>query len=106
MGGHVHVLHAALQTRLNGVWIPPKDPHHHSPTQARKDGPRIALYPFPHLPAWSKATFTLFYHRNLGQRQNDACKDVDDDLLIDATLDASPKHQVAPSQTRKKGVHR
>lgn len=37
----VHVVHATLQTRLNGIGVPPEDIHDECPTTAGKDRPCV-----------------------------------------------------------------
>lgn len=92
---YAHVLHTAPQTRLDGVWIPSKYPHHHCPAQTRKDGPGIPRHLFPQLFSHAQPTLTFPLHRQLGQRKRYSGEDVDDYLLVDATLYTTAKDEVA-----------
>ena len=96
----IHVLHTASQTRLNRIRVPSISPHDDSPAQTGKDRPRVPR----HLRAHNLAHATYFLHRHLCQSQHRACKHVDDDLLVNATLNAATENSIAAYQPGKESV--
>lgn len=82
--------------------MPPVGPHDDTPTQAGKDRPRV---PHDFCP-YNLAHAPLFLDRQLGQSEGRSCKHVNDDLLIDATLNATTENSIATDESRKKRVRR
>lgn len=99
--------------------MPPKDIHHHGPTQARKNRPPIPDHCPPQLPipkqlkpssrplnTTTRATSpnVSLLHRQLGERQTHARKDVDDNLLRNRVVYRAAKHGVSAQQASEEGV--
>lgn len=82
--------------------MPPVGPHDYTPTQASEDWPRVPC----HLRPQNLAHAPLFLHRQLGQSKHRSCKHINDDLLIDAALNAAAENSIAADESGKERVHR
>lgn len=82
--------------------MPPVGPHDDAPAKASKDRPRVPRHLRPH----NLAHAPLFLHRQLGQSKHRSCKHINDDLLIDAALNATAKNDIATEEPGKECVHR
>ena len=105
----LHILHTTPQTRLQRLGMPPEQIHHQRPTQARKHRPRPLRNRTPLVPHQAKATAARRgrvpgLDTQLGQGEDDAGEDVDDDLLVDGALDAAAEDGPAAEQAGEEGV--
>lgn len=57
---HIDVIHTTPEPALHRVGIPPKEPHHATPTQRREDRPRIVPYPFRERGGFDEASRRLY----------------------------------------------
>ncbi len=104
--GHVHVLHTASQTRLNGSRIPPEDPHHRCPAQTCKDRPCIGLHLFSQLSSHSRSSLTSPLYSQLCKCKHDSGEDVYDNLLVDTALYATAEDCITAYQAGEEGIKR
>lgn len=106
----INVVHTTPQTGLQILRVVLEQPHHHSPTNTRKNRPSIVTHlarkRFPRHDRQRKRT--ALPHRQLGQCQHHARKDINDNLLIDARdlarAGTPAKNQVAAQQARDERV--
>lgn len=80
--------------------MPPIRPHDNPPAQTGKNRPRVPR----HVCAHNLTHTPHFLHGHLRQSEHRARKDVDDDLLVDAALDAATEDGVAAYESRQEGV--
>jgi hypothetical protein len=102
----IDIRHTALEARLDGLWIPPKDPHDGAPAHGRKHGPRILAECIRELCTTHNAHGGL--DGEFCKREHHARKDVDDDLLVYrgdlAATRTAAEDDVAPEETGEEGV--
>ena len=117
----VHISHRAPQARLQRLRIPPEQPHHARPTQARKHRPAIPLNSLQLILAQSKHALPTMLpirtphkrirprrlHRQLRQRQHHPRKHINANLLIHTTRRPPPvpKNPVPAKQASQERVH-
>lgn len=98
IGGSIQILHARPERWLNRLRMPPKQIHHQRPTKRRKDWPSTTRRLIIRIRHQSTAD------RQLCQSERDTGKHVNDDLLVDAALFATPKHEVSAQQSSDEGI--
>lgn len=109
----LHVMHAAPQTRLHCLRMPPEDVHHSRPTQTRKCRPGIAYnllsellicYQTQTTPTTWDGPYTSRLDHQLRQCKTYSCKDVYDDLLSHRIVNVSAKNDISTQETSEKGI--
>ena len=106
MSSNLHILHTSLQTRLQHLRIPSKQPHHQPPTHRRKNRPRIPHQPLLHLRRQSQPAGPLALHTEFRKAEHHPREDIDDNLLVDGALarSAAAEDIVAAQQAGEEGV--